>query len=151
MFFLGGVCYYVRECFEKNNLTEKFNLKNYHLILIFLMYLLLIFANTYLYESKIDLLIYFLVIITVVIISTYKIDTKKPKFLENKFLLFYGEISYSFYLLHFPIFLLLPKTNLIFLDFLFSLIVTTLLAKIWAKYFEIKFYSKIKSRILKNS
>jgi peptidoglycan/LPS O-acetylase OafA/YrhL len=148
MFFFGGISYFFRYYHEKNKFLTNLTISNKHLYFIILLFFILIFLSSYFNIYKINLVRTFLILITTVLITFYKIDIKKPKLLENKILIYFGSISYSFYLLHFPIILYLPKTGLIFLDFLISLTLCTILSTIWYKYLEIKLYNKIKLRIM---
>lgn len=134
----GGMIFVNLHRFKKNNIISISSL----LLIIFL-----IFSN-YNYN-------YFYLNLIIVILSGFFITFfSKSKFIENSTFVYFGNISYSFYLWHLPIlfFFDLYIVNDFYLDIFLSFFLTTILSIITYNYIEKKFrylkFNEIKKIIL---
>jgi peptidoglycan/LPS O-acetylase OafA/YrhL len=164
MFILGGVAFYIREQVAlrlSNSVANK--VSNLFLILSLPLFIGLIWVNTggiinqllqvgwetvrFLNELVIS-------IVTAVLIVTTRDFGKFSVVLTNKIMLFFGSISFSFYLIHYIIILLKIPTNLFELEdqagvFVLNLLITVLVSFAWYQFFERFLYQKVKENINK--
>tara|TARA_B110000483_G_C18168590_1_gene532375 strand:+ start:216 stop:2090 length:1875 start_codon:yes stop_codon:yes gene_type:complete len=121
----GAILFLNSNRFKKNNLISIFSL----LLIIFL-----IFTN-FDYD-------YFLLNFIIVLLSgSFIIFFSKSKFIENSAFVYFGNISYSFYLWHLPVlfFLDLYSVNKFYADVAFSFLITCILSITTYHYIEQKF------------
>lgn len=129
-FLLGSLFFFFQKNIKKNSFIFIFS--------IFILITLFLYSDYLNYFTK-NILI---VVMTAIYISSYKDTT----FINNKYLITFGNISYSFYLWHLPIifFADLYIVNKYHIDIYFSFLLTTFLSMLTYKYIEQKFrYKKI--------
>ncbi len=121
----GAILFLNFNKFKKNNLISIFSL---------LLIIVLIFTN-FNYD-------YFLLNFIIVLLSgSFIIFFSKSKFIENGIFVYFGNISYSFYLWHLPVlfFLDLYFVNKFYADVIFSFLVTSILSIATYHFIEQKF------------
>ena len=125
--FLIGAIFFL----SQNNIKKSLVLTQ----LCFLLIVMLIFTQSFIINSyfKNILVVFF----SGLLISSYK----KNFFFENKFIIYFGNISYSFYLWHLPVFFFsnLYLNNLFQVNILLSFTLTLLLSSLSFVYIEKKF------------
>jgi peptidoglycan/LPS O-acetylase OafA/YrhL len=149
MFFLGGVAYHLRMQRNMQNKTSGISkglISDLCLLTILITFVGFIVASIYFHLHK-PLVEAGFVVGTFAIIIFFDDAGKLSFSLNNRALIFIGSISYSFYLIHFPIINMLPKLNITILDFLVSLISTIVISYCWYTIFEKIIYLKIKRMI----
>ena len=149
-FFIGGLSYLI---------TKKINLKeNYKIIfLILIIFLSCLLITNYNIKTEIGKIIFLTFIFPSIINCLFLINKKFPQ-LGKKFAIF-GDISYSIYLIHFPLILM----HLLFFNFfdykinfnlpvyfLNYLFLTILISFFVYKFIEIPLRKKIRKKFLKN-
>tara|TARA_Y100000591_G_scaffold230616_1_gene201559 strand:+ start:5641 stop:7563 length:1923 start_codon:yes stop_codon:yes gene_type:complete len=128
-------------------INKKFVFKNLELILIFSLFLtLLLFGD----NLKITMIV--TVLITGLFIYFYDKENSFKFVFENKILIYFGKISYSFYLWHLPIIFYLKVLNLnIYFLFLLSFLIASFISIFSYEFIEKKMrYSTILDNGLKN-
>jgi peptidoglycan/LPS O-acetylase OafA/YrhL len=144
--FLIGVMIFL---FKKNTIIKIKFLNKFYLIFIVIIFLL---ANFIFSEIHYRILIPLTIALIIPILFISNNDVHLPLY---KLLVFYGNISYSFFLWHLPIISLFKVFNInFFFIFFFSLILTTIISLISYKYIELFFnknstYDKIYIIIIK--
>jgi len=125
--FLIGAIFFL----SQNNIKKSLVLSQ----LCFLLIVMLIFTQSFIINSyfKNILVVFF----SGLLISSYK----KNIFFENKFIIYFGNISYSFYLWHLPVLFFsdLYLNNFFQVNILFSFTLTLLLSSLSFVYIEKKF------------
>ena len=125
--FLIGAIFFL----SQNNIKKSLVLSQ----LCFLLIVMLIFTQSFIINSyfKNILVVFF----SGLLISSYK----KNVFFENKFIIYFGNISYSFYLWHLPVLFFsdLYLNNFFQVNVLFSFTLTLLLSSLSFVYIEKKF------------
>lgn len=145
-FFIGGIFYFFQKKVKKNLSTSP---------LCFLIIILIIFAQSII--NNYGLLFtnnpYLKNILVVLLSGFFIIFYKKNILFENKFLIYLGNISYSFYLWHLPILFFsdLYFSNFYYANLFFSLILTLFFSSFSFVYIEKKFiysnYEFLKSKL----
>lgn len=143
MFILGGLAYLVRKKFDNFDSCILTHSSNISIIFLFVLF----FANAK-YNLFKDIEEFFS-IITFIAIIFIRDNSFLAIFFNNRLFLFLGIISYSFYLWHaivlgFDLFIIDSLKQFIFINFLYSFLMSTLLAYIWYLIFEQKIYAGIK-------
>ncbi|EJG1570564.1 acyltransferase [Vibrio parahaemolyticus] len=138
LFILGGLGYYVREKYSSST-----QLSNASCIFLFLCIFLMPFINSNLIKEVSFGFSTFLVI-------CFSINGGLIKFmLENKVIIFLGNISFSLYLLHMPVISFFKSVfDSTMMIFSLSVIVSLLLSKIYYNLVERTLYTKLKRKII---
>jgi len=152
MFLLGGLAFYLRSSLTDGfynfmNLSKEL-LSDITVAAIIVSYAILALSThfTFQQDATVELIT---VASTFLLITLFNSQGKLSQLLENKLLLFFGTISFSFYLLHILCISLLPKTSIVAVDFLLAFGVTTILSYIWFITYEKYAYGHAKSIILR--
>ena len=151
MFLLGGMAYHIREkIIQKYDLLVLNKLSN---IVISVSFFLFLWFLTDLNIPKIGPLNeLFFSLLTFILIITVSDKSFFSKIFNNKIVLFFGSISFSFYLLHIII-LNIPILKIgienVTINFIYYLILTLVISTAYYFLFEVKLYSYIKGVILK--
>ena len=132
-FFVGSLAYLLK--------FEKIKYKKINFDLLIFIFVTILFTINFIAQ---DINYRFIIIFTAIIITFSIFLTTKDNFSEiNKIFIFYGNISYSFFLWHLPIISILKVySDYNYLNFICSFICTTLLAYMSYIYVEIKFNNK---------
>lgn len=99
MFMLGGSSFFVRKNINFSQKTQNF-ISNFNLIFVILLFFLLIYIRS-IYQISSSITSFLVCIFTFLLICFTNEFAYFSKILTNKIILFLGNISYSFYLLHF--------------------------------------------------
>ena len=141
-FFIGIIVFVYLDYWGKNKLNSKF---------VYLGLLLIILSSLFLNKST--NFPGFNSIFPVMGIALIILSEKNLFFTKYKIINFYGDISYSFYLYHWPIIVLYKyiffKINLNLLDIIFIFFLTTLISFISYKFIELNFKKLNKKNIFK--
>lgn len=146
MFFLGGLAYFFRP--QKNNKKNRIFMSDYLLLVVSLFFLTMVVVSNFIEISRGIVELYF-VVSTFLIIIFFNSSGKFSFILDNKMAIFVGSISYSFYLIHFIVIGVLPKSNIAIFDFVMAFVITLMMSFVWYYLFENIIYSKIKILIKK--
>jgi peptidoglycan/LPS O-acetylase OafA/YrhL len=146
MFFLGGLAYYFRK--KQNNKEIITVMSDYLLLVIVLFFGAMVISSRFLQISRGIVELYF-VVSTFLLIIFFNSNGKISFILNNKIAIFVGSISYSFYLIHFIVIGILPKSDIAIFDFIIAFVVTVTMSFAWYYLFENIIYSKVKNLIKK--
>lgn len=150
IFFLGGLAYYLRnqlsDVFFSRIKLSRSGVSDLLLITLVLMFGIVVFIG----NSIPDIMVYTewaFVAATFLLVIFFNSTGRLSMLIENKVLLFFGSISYSFYLIHFMVVHLTPEAKSPAMSFLLKLGVTTLVSFVWYWVFEKKVYTIVKRKI----
>ena len=147
MFLLGGLAFFLR---EKMNYLNEYELNKISNLLICLIIGVFFLNLIYDFFEKYEIFFALLTFLSIVFIrdsSSYSI------LLNNRVFLFFGTISYSFYLWHaivlgFDLFKLEILKEYVFLNFIYSFFLSVVISFFWYLFFEKYVYRKLKVFIL---
>jgi peptidoglycan/LPS O-acetylase OafA/YrhL len=143
MFVLGGVAFILREYFEKNY-SEEFLNKFSNITLFLSVFLFFSYLTITMIPSSATLNEIFFSVLTFILIIFIRDGAIFSKIFTNNIILFFGSISYSFYLLHFVVIKTLPLEEY---SFIVWVTLTTLVSLAWYLFFEKFIYQKVKRTI----
>jgi peptidoglycan/LPS O-acetylase OafA/YrhL len=151
MFFLGAFAFYLRNLFMQRKITSS---KRKFISEIFIAanittYILLLVLDS-LFQIKSLFIENYFVLSTSLIIIFYSEGGFLSKILVSPLFLFFGTINYSFYLLHYPVILIMNEfVNDLFLRHpLFILLVSTMISFFWYLIFEYNIYSLVRKKLI---
>lgn len=146
LFMFGGVTYYFRYKFKFDEKTKK-NLSN----ISFVSFVIAIFMTPFVGMGYVSGVIVGLFTMLLIIFSDNTAMLTKVM-LNNKFFLFIGRISFSFYLIHYPVIGFVRLFNLnYFFNFILSFVLTCVVAYVYCFIFEDFLYKKAKNYSLNKS
>lgn len=151
MFLLGGLAFYLREEFaSKYNVVFLKKISNISIIISLIVFFWFLVDTNIPYKTTLNEV--FFSSITFFLITTVNDQALLSKVFNNRMMLFFGSISFSFYLLHFLV-LKLPIFHMnienITLTFFYYLILTIVISTMYYLLMEVKLYKDVKSFILK--
>lgn len=151
MFLLGGMAYHIREkIIQKYDLLVLNKISNIAISISFFLFLWFLTDKNIPTIGPLNEL--FFSLLTFVLIISVNDNSFFSKMFNNKIVLFFGSISFSFYLLHILI-LNIPILKIsienVTINFMYYLILTLVISTVYYLFLEVKLYSCIKGVILK--
>ena len=150
MFFLGGFAYFLRRTYMKRDIssTKRRNISEILIATNIAVYILLLILDSS-FQIRSLFIENFFVFSTFLILILYREGYFLSKILVSPIFLFFGTISYSFYLLHYPIILMLNEffSSSFFNRPLPILIISTIISFFWYLIFEYLIYSRIRLKL----
>ena len=153
MFLLGGLAFYLREEFASTyNVAFLKKTSNISIVITLVVFFWFLVDTNIPYKTTLNEV--FFSFMTFFLIITVNDQALLSKVFNNRMMLFFGSISFSFYLLHFLV-LQLPIFHMnienITLSFFYYLLLTIFISMVYYLLMEVKLYKEIKSIILKKS
>lgn len=150
MFLLGGLAYYLRSIkfVSEKIISDSKRLLAANLFFLSSLAIFLLMGLSVLYFKPVYSLVeLYFVITTFLAIILFHEHSLLAKILHNRFLMFVGSVSYSFYLIHNLVILHLPLIISPLLTLLINFLISLLLSVLWSLFFEQYLYSIVKKRI----
>lgn len=143
MFVLGGMAFMLRIHFEKRY-SEEFLNKLSNVTFIFSIFLFFTYLTITIIPMSTSLNEIFFSMFTFILITFLRDSAMLSKIFTNRVIVFFGSISYSFYLLHFIVIKTIPLEENSFVIWFF---ITTAISFVWYLFFEKFIYQKVKRKI----
>ena len=153
MFLLGGLAFYIREIFSsKYNAVFLKRTSNISIMFSLTVFIWFLIDTNIPYKTTLNDV--FFSLITFFLIISVNDQALLSKVFNNRMMIFFGSISFSFYLLHILV-LNLPIFHMdienITFSFFYYLILTIVISTVYYLLMEVKVYKSIKNFILKKS